>query len=63
MLKGNLFSLFSCCAFEVKGFAGGGLANSGLPSKRTNLSPFTKDFRGGGQLMSQSQFFVVPGES
>ena len=23
---------------------------SGLPSKRKNLSPFTKDFRGGGQL-------------
>ena len=25
---------------------------SGLPSKRINLSPFTKDFRGGGHLMS-----------
>ena len=24
--------------------------SSGLPSDRTNLSPFTKDFRGGGQL-------------
>ncbi len=23
---------------------------SGLPSDRTNLSPFTKDFRGGGQV-------------
>ena len=25
---------------------------SGLPSERINLSPFTKDFRGGGHLMS-----------
>ena len=24
--------------------------NSGFPSTRTNLSPFTKDFRGGEQL-------------
>ena len=24
--------------------------NSGFPSTRTNLSPFTKDFRGGQQL-------------
>ena len=26
--------------------------NSGLPSNRINLSPFTKDFRGGGQMKS-----------
>ena len=26
--------------------------NSGLPSERINLSPFTKDFRGGGHTMS-----------
>ena len=25
---------------------------SGLPSERINLSPFTKDFRGGGHTMS-----------
>ena len=25
---------------------------SGLPSERINLSPFTKDFRGGGHFMS-----------
>ena len=25
---------------------------SGLPSERINLSPFTKDFRGGGHIMS-----------
>ena len=25
---------------------------SGLPSERINLSPFTKDFRGGGHVMS-----------
>ena len=27
-------------------------ANSGLPSERINLSPFTKDFRGGGHILS-----------
>ena len=26
--------------------------HSGLPSERINLSPFTKDFRGGGHTMS-----------
>ena len=26
--------------------------HSGLPSERINLSPFTKDFRGGGHFMS-----------
>ena len=31
-------------------------ANSGFPSKRINLSPFTKDFRGGEQL---NESFVI----
>ena len=30
--------------------------NSGFPSKRINLSPFTKDFRGGEQL---NESFVI----
>jgi len=30
---------------------------SGFPSIRTNLSPFTKDFRGGEQLMSLKIIF------
>ena len=35
-------------------------ANSGFPSLRTNLSPFTKDFRGGEQLNEFiNQFFVA----
>ena len=34
--------------------------NSGFPSTRTNLSPFTKDFRGGEhQNESVDQFFVA----
>ena len=35
--------------------------NSGFPSTRTNLSPFTKDFRGGEQLNESIYlFFVAP---
>ena len=34
--------------------------SSGFPSTRINLSPFTKDFRGGEQLNeSVDQFFVA----
>ena len=37
------------------------LINSGFPSARINLSPFTKDFRGGEQLNeSVDQFFRRP---
>ena len=36
------------------------MVNSGFPSTRINLSPFTKDFRGGEQLNeSIDQFFVA----
>ena len=36
------------------------VSHSGFPSSRINLSPFTKDFRGGEQLNeSVDQFFVA----
>ena len=36
------------------------IGSSGFPSTRTNLSPFTKDFRGGEQVNeSIDQFFVA----
>ena len=46
------FSTYRCHIFVI--------GSSGFPSKRTNLSPFTKDFRGGEQLIeSMNQFFIV----
>lgn len=34
-------------------------SNSGFPSKRINLSPFTKDFRGGEQLNESYSIFSI----
>ena len=35
------------------------LDSSGFPSKRINLSPFTKDFRGGEQLSESVTHFLL----
>ena len=44
--EGDAYCGYISPAFEHNQFI------SGLPSERINLSPFTKDFRGGGHLMS-----------
>ena len=43
--RGILLAIYIKVSFTVSD-------HSGLPSERINLSPFTKDFRGGGHLMS-----------
>ena len=43
--RGIILAIYIKVSFAVSN-------HSGLPSERINLSPFTKDFRGGGHLMS-----------
>ena len=50
-------SPYSCLAQHVIDPKCQILTNSGFPSKRINLSPFTKDFRGGEQLNESHKNF------
>ena len=46
------FSTYRCCILNT--------LYSGFPSPRINLSPFTKDFRGGEELIESVDQFLVP---
>ena len=44
----------------IKGPVAADKINSGLPSERINLSPFTKDFRGGGHSNEYALNLLLP---